>query len=422
MALARRAAEDRSAADRRVDRAGRQAILLAPRRRSDRDGSRRVVRRDPRAPHLGRLDALDAAGAALRATCARTLPSKLADMFRAVQLDLRLSKREILEEYLSRTPYGDNVEGVESAAWSYFGHGPQHLTPLEIATLLAVPQGPVHFAPSAANAQRLRARRDSILAKLIDGGVFSPVDAAQAIAQRAKRKPVPDHLRSMPREAAHAAIYLHARHPDELRVRSTLDAGAQAIAEQQIELRTIELHAKNIYSAALVVVDHRTREVVALVENLDFADAVHGGQLAIVPHGRGSPGSTLKPLLYALAHRSRARVAGVSRRRRTRTVRHVSPAQLRRRLRGARHAARSAVAIAELAVCRSAATARRRDVHGRARTRRRRERARCAAGHVRVVADRRRHRADPLELAGIYDALAENGVYEPLRLDGGAIR
>ena len=63
-------------------------------------------------------------------------------MFRAVQLDLRLSKREILEEYLSRTPYGENVEGVERAAWSYFGHGAQHLTPLEIATLLAVPQGP----------------------------------------------------------------------------------------------------------------------------------------------------------------------------------------------------------------------------------------------------------------------------------------
>src|SRR5262249_42737945 len=67
----------------------------------------------------------------------RTLPSKLLDMFRAVQLDLRLSKREILEAYLGRTPYGGNVEGVESAAWSYFGHAARHLTPLEIATLLA---------------------------------------------------------------------------------------------------------------------------------------------------------------------------------------------------------------------------------------------------------------------------------------------
>ncbi|HEY5926190.1 MAG TPA: transglycosylase domain-containing protein, partial [Kofleriaceae bacterium] len=96
----------------------------------------------------------------------RSVPNKVVDMFRAMQLDLRLSKREILEEYLARTPYGDNVEGIESAAWTYFGHGAQHLTPLEIATLLAVPQGPSRFAPKPANTERLRARRDAILGKL----------------------------------------------------------------------------------------------------------------------------------------------------------------------------------------------------------------------------------------------------------------
>jgi len=228
----------------------------------------------------------------------RTIPSKLVDMFRAVQLDLRLSKREILEEYLSRTPYGGNVEGIESAAWSYFGHGPQHLTPLEIATLLAVPQGPARYAPSPANEPRLRARRDAILAKLIAAGVFSPVDAASAIAD--EQGDAPDHLRAMPREAKHAAIYLRARHPGEPRIRSTLDAGAQAIAEHQVALRTAELRGKQIHGAALVVVDHRSREVVALVGNLDFSDAVHGGQIAMFGRPR-SPGSTLKPLLYALA-------------------------------------------------------------------------------------------------------------------------
>jgi penicillin-binding protein 1C len=230
----------------------------------------------------------------------RTLPSKLADMFRAVQLDLRLSKREILEEYLSRTPYGDNVEGIESAAWTYFGHGARYLTPLEIATLLAVPQGPARFAPSPANEPRLRARRDAILAKLIAAGVFSPVDTASAIAEVAAQEPAPDHLRAMPREAAHAAIYLRERHPNENRIRSTLDAGAQAIAEKQVALRAGELRAKRIENASLVVVDHRSREVVALVGNLDFADAAHGGQIAMFGRPR-SPGSTLKPLLYALA-------------------------------------------------------------------------------------------------------------------------
>lgn len=229
----------------------------------------------------------------------RTLRAKLCDMFRAVQLDLRLSKREILEDYLSRTPYGGNVEGVESAAWSYFGHGARHLTPLEIATLLAVPQGPTRFAPRPGNAARLRSRRDAILGKLIAAGVFAAVDARTALTDAAATPP-PDRLRRMPRQAAHAAVWLHRRHPHDRRLRTTLDAGVQALAEREVALRRDELHRKAIHGGAIVVVDHTRREVVALVGNLDFDDAQHGGQIAMFGRPR-SPGSTLKPLLYALA-------------------------------------------------------------------------------------------------------------------------
>ncbi len=229
----------------------------------------------------------------------RTIPHKLVDMFRAVQLDARLSKREILETYLERTPYGRNVDGIESAAWTYFGHGAQHLTALEIATLLAVPQGPSRYAPAPRNTEHLRARRDQILAKLIDADVFSTIDARAAITD-AQLTPPPDHLRAMPRDAPHAAVALRRRYPGVARVRSTLDAGAQAIAEHQVELRRDELHAKGIYGGAVVVVDHRTREVRALVGNLDFTDTKHGGQISMFSRAR-SPGSTLKPLLYALA-------------------------------------------------------------------------------------------------------------------------
>ncbi len=229
----------------------------------------------------------------------RTLPHKAIDMFRAIQLDLRLSKQEILEEYLSRTPYGENLEGIESAAWSYFGHGPQHLTPVEIATLLAVPQGPKRYAPSAANTERLQQRRDAILGKIIASGVVGDVDASSALADAALNPP-PDRLKAMPREAAHAAIWLRSQHPLELRIRSTLDAGQQALVEKQVALRLSELHAKNIRGTSVVVVDHHSREVVALVGNLDFMDATHGGQIAMFDRPR-SPGSTLKPMLYAMA-------------------------------------------------------------------------------------------------------------------------
>ena len=229
----------------------------------------------------------------------RTIPHKLADMFRALQLDARLSKREILQSYLARTPYGRNLEGIESAAWSYFGHGAQHLSPLEIATLLAVPQGPARYAPTAANVDRLRARRDAILHKLIAADVFGPADATAALAEAAVAAP-PLHLRAMPREAAHAAVWLRDHAPGRARVRSTLDAGAQSLVEKTVALRAPELQRKHIYNGAVVVVDHRTREVVALAGNLDFRDFKHGGQIAMFDRPR-SPGSTLKPLLYALS-------------------------------------------------------------------------------------------------------------------------
>lgn len=229
----------------------------------------------------------------------RTMRSKLLDMFRAVQLDLRLSKREILEAYLARTPYGGNVEGIESAAWSYFGHGARHLTPLEIATLLAVPQGPTRYAPRPANAARLRARRDAILGKLLAAGVFTGADAVSA-REEAATTPPPERLRRMPREAPHAAFLLRARHPGQTRIRTTLDAGTQALVEREVALRAPELRSRGIHGGAVVVVDHTTREVAALAGSLDFADTEHGGQIAMFARPR-SPGSTLKPFLYALA-------------------------------------------------------------------------------------------------------------------------
>jgi len=229
----------------------------------------------------------------------RTIPNKLVDMFRALQLDARMSKREILEHYLARTPYGRNVEGIESAAWSYFGHGAQHLSPLEIATLLAVPQGPTRFAPSKANAERLRERRDRILAKLIDAGVFSAADTEAARAESNLVAP-PVRLRPMPREAVHAAVWARGQHPNELRIRTTLDRGAQSVVEKLVGAYVPELRPRQIHNAAVVVLDHHTREVVALTGNLDFEDTKHGGQIAMFARPR-SPGSTLKPLLYALS-------------------------------------------------------------------------------------------------------------------------
>ncbi|HVE82164.1 MAG TPA: penicillin-binding protein 1C [Myxococcales bacterium] len=231
----------------------------------------------------------------------RTLRSKVVEALRAVQLELRLSKAEILEAYLQFAPYGRNVEGVEAAALSYFGHTARSLSAAEIATLLAVPQDPARRSPSPANAARLKAARDAIAGRLWDAGALPRRGGAkEAMLAEIAATPAPAELRPFPRLAPHAAAYLHGRQPWRSRVRTTLDAGAQRLAEQ-VALRAAPGAAdRGIHNGALVLVDHATGEVRALVGNFDFFDAGHGGQIPGFDRPR-STGSALKPFLFAEA-------------------------------------------------------------------------------------------------------------------------
>ncbi|MCA9547676.1 MAG: transglycosylase domain-containing protein, partial [Myxococcales bacterium] len=132
----------------------------------------------------------------------RTWRSKLVEAFRALQLEVHLSKAEILAHYLRFVPYGRNVEGVEAAALAYFGHRADALTPAEIATLLAVPQGPRTRAPRPGNAGVLRRARDNIAARLLAEdalhAVGQPTDPGVVLLQ-VHGAPVPTGYRPFPR-------------------------------------------------------------------------------------------------------------------------------------------------------------------------------------------------------------------------------
>lgn len=235
----------------------------------------------------------------------RTLRSKAIESFRAVQLEMRLSKDEILEAYLQFTSYGRNVEGIEAGALSCFGHSASALSPAEIATLLAIPQNPVVRYPNARNAERLQAARDEIATFLIERdalprGFGQEVDDDQLLAL-VTSSPVPPRLRSMPRRAPHAARWLDAQaEPGTDRVETTLDRGVQQAVEDRLAAARPGLERRGIRHGAVVVVDHRTMEVRALGGNLSFWEGGEGSQIPAFDVPR-SPGSTLKPFLYALA-------------------------------------------------------------------------------------------------------------------------
>ncbi len=100
----------------------------------------------------------------------RTLRSKMIEACRAVQLELRLSKTEILAAYLQFAPFGRNYEGVQTASHALFGHSAEHLTAAEVALLVAIPQDPTARMPGRAKSSELHRIRGEVARRLASSG------------------------------------------------------------------------------------------------------------------------------------------------------------------------------------------------------------------------------------------------------------
>ncbi|MFS8037069.1 penicillin-binding protein 1C [Xanthobacter sp. AM11] len=223
---------------------------------------------------------------------ARTLGAKLDQMRRAVQLEARLTKAEILGLYLTLAPYGGNVEGVRAAALTYFGKEPRRLTLAEAALLVALPQSPEARRPDR-NAARARAARDRVLDRLAAQGLLSADEVRVA-----KAEPVPALRRPLPQLAPHLTGEMAAARPALVRHGLTLDGALQERLEDLLRERTRALGRG--LSAAMVVLDNDSSQVRAYVGSADFTDRARAGEVDLARAVR-SPGSTLKPFIYALA-------------------------------------------------------------------------------------------------------------------------
>lgn len=220
----------------------------------------------------------------------RNLGSKIAESIRAVQLEARLTKREILELYLTLAPYGGNLQGVRAASWAWFGREPDVLTPDQIALLIALPQSPEVRRPDLRPASA-RAARASILSRLAAEGWISAARAADAAEEA-----LPSDRNAFPAEAWHASETLARLHPGRGAARSTLDLALQREVETRIR-RLAEAGGPGVQASALIV-EIETRAVRAAVGSA--GRDLSGGWLDLTA-ARRSPGSTLKTLVYALA-------------------------------------------------------------------------------------------------------------------------
>jgi len=217
---------------------------------------------------------------------------KLRQMRVALALERRLTKQQILGLYLNLAPFGGNLEGVRSATLAYFGKEPRRLTPAEAALLVAIPQAPESRRPDR-HPDRAEAARSRVLDRATGAGL---IDADQATAARTEA--VPHHRRPVPALAPHLADRLRVADPAQRRHQLTLDARLQA----QIETLAAEAVASQpeALQVAIVIADHRSGEVLASVGSAAYTGDARQGFVDMTSALR-SPGSTLKPLIYALA-------------------------------------------------------------------------------------------------------------------------
>lgn len=220
----------------------------------------------------------------------RQIPGKLQQIALALWLEARHSKHDILEAYLNLAPMGGNIEGVEAASRIYFAKSAEQLSLSEALALAVIPQQPGRgqFGPSLQKA-RLRLmnswKSQHPLDPRNDGLLELPLQA-RTRQQLPFRAP---HL-SEQLLASHSAAELH----------STLDLRLQARLEKLIEQFVSDHRRQGVRNATAILVDSRDQAVKALVGSADYFDAGIHGQVNGV-QSRRSPGSTLKPLLYALA-------------------------------------------------------------------------------------------------------------------------
>jgi penicillin-binding protein 1C len=221
----------------------------------------------------------------------RTFGAKLHQMWRALQLERRFDKREILTQYLTLAPYGGNLEGIRAASLAWFGKEPRHLAPAEAALLVALPQSPESLRPDR-HPQRARAARDKVLGVMEARGVLT----ADIVAE-ARRDPIPSLRRPLPFNAPHLAWRMISTRPDARIIDTTIDAELQRALERLV-LTEQDLLDEGA-GVAVMVVENDSRRVLAYLGSSDFFDDSRYGQIDMIQAVR-SPGSTLKPFIYGM--------------------------------------------------------------------------------------------------------------------------
>ncbi|TLD81101.1 penicillin-binding protein 1C [Helicobacter sp. MIT 05-5293] len=224
----------------------------------------------------------------------RNYKNKFDEFFQALALESIYSKEQILKMYLDNAPYGGNIIGFHSASLLYFGKDSAHLSWGEAALLAVLPNAPGLLNLNK-NSSLLKDKRDALLHKLHQQGHID-----KDLLSLALLEPLPTHKLTHHNIAPHLSLKVIAQTPNLSNIQTTLNKKIQMRLESKIKQYHKKLLPQGILNMSALVLDTSNGEVLAYLGSQDFLDIENYGQIDGIAAKR-SPGSLLKPFLYALS-------------------------------------------------------------------------------------------------------------------------
>lgn len=236
----------------------------------------------------------------------RTYTRKIKEAILSLLIEKKYSKDEILGLYLNQIPYGSNAYGVSAASQTYFDKPINELTIGQSALIASLPKAPTYYSPYGSHKKELLARRDWILDRMQGVGFITATQSQDAKKEKLSFN-LPQQSIRAPHFVMYVREYLNEIYGEQfvesggLRVITTLDWNLQQQAEKAItegaERNSKLIDAKN---AALVSIDPKTGDILAMVGSRDYFDIENDGNVNVTTRHR-QPGSAFKPFVYAAA-------------------------------------------------------------------------------------------------------------------------
>jgi len=235
----------------------------------------------------------------------KTLQRKAREAVLAILVESNYSKEEILQMYLNQVAYGGYTYGIEAAAQRYFGKSARDLSLGESAYLAGLPAAPSIYNPFGSTPELAQARQAEVLRRMMEDNYITSEQAA--IAQAENLAFIPEKVNI---EAPHFVMYVKKMLAEKygeqmlttggLEVTTTLDLALQESAQKDVTDEVKKLNRLNITNGAGLITNPQTGEVLAMIGSVDYFDTQHDGQVNVTVRER-QPGSSIKPLTYALA-------------------------------------------------------------------------------------------------------------------------